>query len=133
MHTNDGRVVTNFIMQALRGDPITIYGDGTQTRSFCYVDDLIEGFLRLMDTEPGITGPINIGNDGEFTMIELAKLIVKMTKSDSEISFMPLPADDPKMRRPDISKAKSVLDWEPKINLENGLGKTIKYFQDKAV
>ena len=86
-----------------------------------------------MDTEPGITGPINIGNDGEFTMIELAKLIVKMTKSDSEISFMPLPADDPKMRRPDISKAKSVLDWEPKINLENGLGKTIKYFQDKAV
>lgn len=129
MHPNDGRVVTNFIVQALNGHPITIYGDGTQTRSFCYVDDLIEGFLRLMDTDNNVTGPINIGNPGEFTMLELAEMVVDLTGSKSKISFRPLPTDDPKKRRPDITQAKSILNWEPRINLRAGLEKTIQYFQ----
>ena len=129
MHPNDGRVVTNFITQALRGDPITIYGDGSQTRSFCYVDDLVNGFIRLMDSDDGVTGPINLGNPGEFTMLELAEMTLAITGSKSSISFMPLPEDDPKRRRPDISKAKNQLDWEPRIKLEDGLAKTIEHFK----
>ena len=128
MLMNDGRVVSNFIVQALNGDDITIYGDGKQTRSFCYVDDLIEGFIRLM-TQEDITGPINIGNPGEFTMLELANEVIKLTKSKSKIVYKPLPGDDPKMRKPDISLAKQFLGWEPKIQLNDGLKKTIKYFE----
>lgn len=128
MHPNDGRVVTNFIMQALRGEPITIYGDGQQTRSFCYVDDLVEGFLRLMDSSSH--GPMNIGNPGEFTMIELANLVIELTGSKSELIHMPLPEDDPKKRRPNIDQAKSVLGWEPTVSLRQGLEKTIGYFKD---
>jgi UDP-glucuronate decarboxylase len=128
MHPNDGRVVSNFIVQALRGDPITIYGDGQQTRSFCYADDLIEGFIRLMASGDDITGPINLGNPGEFTMRELADLVVSLTNSKSKIEFRPLPADDPRQRRPDISVAKRVLDWQPLIPLKEGLVKTIAYF-----
>ena len=127
MHPNDGRVVTNFIMQALRGEPITIYGDGQQTRSFCYVDDLVEGFLRLMDSSEH--GPINIGNPGEFTMIELAELVIELTGSKSELIHMPLPEDDPKKRRPNIDQAKSTLAWEPTVSLRQGLEKTISYFK----
>lgn len=127
MHPNDGRVVTNFIMQALRGEPITIYGDGQQTRSFCYVDDLVEGFLRLMDSSEH--GPINIGNPGEFTMIELAELVIELTGSKSELIHMPLPEDDPKKRRPNIDQAKSALGWEPAVSLRQGLEKTISYFK----
>ncbi|QHI69559.1 UDP-glucuronic acid decarboxylase family protein [Tichowtungia aerotolerans] len=129
MHPNDGRVVSNFIMQALRGDDITIYGDGTQTRSFCYVSDLIDGFLKLMDTPHEVTGPINIGNPGEFTMIELAEKVIQLTGSKSKLVFKPLPSDDPKQRRPDITQAKEKLGWEPKVNLEAGLKPTIKYFK----
>ena len=132
MHPNDGRVVTNFILQALRGDDITIYGDGTQTRSFCFVDDLIDGFLKLMGTDSDVTGPINLGNPGEFTMLELAQMILKLTKSKSKIIHMPLPSDDPQRRRPNISQAKTVLGWEPKVDLEDGLGKTISYFKDQG-
>jgi UDP-glucuronate decarboxylase len=128
MHPNDGRVVSNFIMQALRGDDITIYGDGSQTRSFCYADDLIDGFVRLMDTSDEVTGPINIGNPGEFTIKELAEKVIKMTNSNSKLIFLSLPSDDPKQRRPDITIAKEVLGWEPKIHLEEGLTKTIAYF-----
>jgi len=127
-HPNDGRVVSSFIVQALTGQPITIFGEGLQTRSFCYVDDLIEGFVRLMASSSDVTGPINLGNPGEFTMIELAQQVIKLTNSRSEIVHRPLPEDDPKQRRPDISKAKAVLDWEPKINLEEGLKRTIGYF-----
>jgi UDP-glucuronate decarboxylase len=134
MHPNDGRVVSNFIVQALQGKDITIYGEGLQTRSFCYVDDLVEGFLRFMDLpsgegrQPGFPGPINLGNPGEFTMIELAQLILKITGSKSKLVFQPLPSDDPMQRKPDISVAREKLGWEPKVQLEEGLGKTINYF-----
>ena len=128
MHPNDGRVVSNFIMQALQGEDITIYGDGSQTRSFCYADDLIEGFVRLMDTPDGVTGPINIGNPGEFTIKELAKKVIALTNSNSKLIRLPLPSDDPKQRQPDITLAKETLGWEPKIHLEEGLKKTIAYF-----
>ena len=128
MHPQDGRVVSNFIMQALQGDAITIYGDGKQTRSFCYCDDLIEGFIRLMASDSSVTGPINLGNPGEFTMIELAETILELTNSSSELVFKPLPEDDPKQRRPDITLAKQHLNWEPQIELRAGLDKTIEYF-----
>lgn len=128
MHPHDGRVVSNFIMQALRGEDITIYGEGTQTRSFCYVDDLIEVIVRMMNSRPGFIGPVNIGNPGEFTMIELAQLVIELTNSHSKLVHHALPADDPKQRRPDISLAKQELDWEPKIPLRDGLMKTIEYF-----
>ncbi|QJR30754.1 UDP-glucuronic acid decarboxylase family protein [Limnobacter profundi] len=130
MHPNDGRVVSNFIMQALKGQDITIFGDGSQTRSFCYVDDLIEGFIRLMNTEPGFTGPVNLGNPGEFTMLELAEKVIELTGSKSKLTFMPLPQDDPKQRQPNIELAKAKLGWEPRVNLENGLKKTIDYFKN---
>lgn len=129
MHPNDGRVVSNFIMQALQGESITIYGDGSQTRSFCYVDDLIEAFVRLMGTADEVTGPINTGNPGEFSMVELASLVIELTNSKSKLIYEPLPADDPKQRQPDITLAKSVLDWEPKVKLEEGLKHTIAYFE----
>lgn len=129
MHRNDGRVVSNFIVQALHNKDITIYGDGTQTRSFCYVDDLIEGFIRLMNTEDHVTGPINLGNPGEFSMLELAQKVIELTESKSKIKHLPLPQDDPKQRRPDISQAKSILGWQPSVNLDEGLGKTINYFK----
>ena len=129
MRPDDGRVVSNFIMQALKGEDITIYGDGMQTRSFQYVDDLVEGMVRMMATE-NFTGPVNLGNPGEFTMIELAEIILKMTNSKSKIVFKPLPSDDPKQRKPDISLAKEKLNgWEPTIRLEEGLVETIKYFK----
>lgn len=130
MHPADGRVVSNFIMQALLGRCITIYGDGSQTRSFCYVDDLIDAFVALMATGDEVTGPINTGNPGEFTMIDLARQIIELTNSKSKIEFLPLPADDPKQRRPDITKAKSLLGWEPKISLRDGLVRTIAYFEE---
>lgn len=129
MHPNDGRVVSNFIVQALKGEPITIYGDGQQTRSFCYVTDLIEGFVRFMNSPDHITGPINLGNPGEFTMLELAKRVIALSNSSSIITFRPLPQDDPKQRRPDISKAKEQLGWEPTIQLDEGLTHTIAYFE----
>jgi UDP-glucuronate decarboxylase len=129
MHPNDGRVVSNFIVQALRGEDITIYGDGKQTRSFCYVDDLVEGMLRMMDTEAGFTGPINIGNPGEFTMIELAEKVLSQVGSKSKLVFKPLPQDDPKQRKPDIALAKSKLDWSPTVQLDDGLARTIEYFR----
>lgn len=129
MHPNDGRVVSNFIVQALRGEDITIYGVGSQTRSFCYSDDLIEGFVRMMASDKAVTGPINMGNPGEFTMLELAQAILKQVGSQSKLVFKPLPQDDPKKRRPDITLAKQHLDWEPKINLDAGLEKTIAYFK----
>jgi UDP-glucuronate decarboxylase len=129
MHPNDGRVVSNFIVQALEGKDITIYGDGQQTRSFCYVDDLIRGMISMMETEQGFTGPINIGNPGEFTMLELAELVIKLTGSKSKLVFLPKPEDDPKQRRPDIGLAKDVLKWLPNVQLEEGLKKTIDYFR----
>jgi UDP-glucuronate decarboxylase len=128
MHPNDGRVVSNFVVQALRGEDITIYGDGSQTRAFCYVDDLVEAMLRMMATAPEITGPVNIGNPGEFSIRELAALIIELTGTKSKLVSKPLPQDDPKQRRPDISLAKKVLGWEPKIELRQGLIKTIEYF-----
>ena len=131
MHPNDGRVVSNFIVQALRSEPITIYGDGTQTRSFCYVDDLIAAFRKFMDTNEDIIGPINLGNPSEITVISLAKKILDMTNSSSEIIFKELPSNDPIRRQPDISKAKAQLDWEPQVSLEEGLNKTIDYFTKK--
>lgn len=130
MNANDGRVVSNFILQALQNEPITVYGDGQQTRSFCYVDDLIEGILRLMATPKEIQGPINLGNPNEFTMIELAKSVLQLTNSTSLLLFKELPQDDPKQRQPIISKAKKLLDWEPTIMLEEGLLKTITYFKE---
>ena len=130
MHPNDGRVVSNFIMQALRGDSITIYGDGSQTRSFCFMEDLLEAMVRYMDLDGDVPGPINIGNPGEFTMIELAEMVIRLTGSSSRIEHRPLPADDPKQRRPDITKAKSLLSWEPKVPLEEGLTRTIAYFRE---
>ncbi|MDD5578196.1 MAG: SDR family oxidoreductase [Methylobacter sp.] len=128
MHPNDGRVVSNFIVQALKGDDITIYGDGAQSRSFCYVDDLIEVIIRMMDSAQDFTGPVNIGNPGEFTMLELAEKILRLSGSHSKIVFKPLPQDDPKQRQPNINLAKEKLGWEPKVNLEDGLKETIAYF-----
>ena len=130
MAADDGRVVSNFIVQALRGEDLTIYGDGTQTRSFCYADDLVEGFIRLMNSPDSVVGPINLGNPGEFTMIELAEKVLRLTGSKSKLIHMPLPQDDPKQRRPDISKAKQHLDWEPTVALEQGLERTIAYFKE---
>jgi len=131
MHLNDGRVVSNFIVQALQGNPITVFGEGSQTRSFCYVDDLIDGFIRLFDSPDDFTGPVNLGNPEEFTILELAEKIITMTGSKSEIVFKPLPTDDPRQRQPDITLAKQVLGWEPKVILEKGLEKTIGYFDEK--
>ncbi len=129
MHPNDGRVVSNFVMQALRGEPITIYGDGSQTRSFCYVSDLVDGLLRLMNSDDDTTGPINLGNPNEMTVREMAETIVRQCKSKSTISFVPLPADDPKQRKPDISKARQQLGWQPTVSLADGLPPTIEYFR----
>ncbi len=129
MHHADGRVVSNFIVQALQGEPITIYGDGSQTRSFCYVDDLVSGFIKLMESPADVTGPINLGNPGEFTIKELAEKVIAMTGSSSELVFHDLPQDDPKQRRPNISKADALLNWQPAIPLETGLEKTIDYFR----
>ena len=129
MHPNDGRVVSNFIVQALQNKPITIYGNGEQTRSFCYVDNMIEGFIRLMDSADDVTGPVNLGNPGEFTIRELAEKTIAMTGSQSELNYLPLPEDDPQQRRPDIGEAKRLLGWEPDIPLEQGLVKTIDYFK----
>jgi UDP-glucuronate decarboxylase len=128
MHPNDGRVVSNFIVQALLGRDITIYGDGSQTRSFCYVDDMIEGFVRLMASADSVTGPINLGNPGEFTMLELASQVLDIIGSRSKIVHRPLPQDDPKQRRPDISKAHDILGWAPRVGLKDGLGRTIEFF-----
>ena len=130
MHADDGRVVSNFIVQALRGDPITIYGDGKQTRSFCYVDDLVEAMVRLMETPHSLTGPVNVGNPHEFTMVELADRVVELTGSSSELVFRDLPFDDPKQRQPDISLARAALGWEPTVELTEGLTRTIAYFRD---
>jgi UDP-glucuronate decarboxylase len=129
MHPNDGRVVSNFIVQALKGENITIYGDGKQTRSFCYVDDLIEGMLRMMDSGEDFPGPVNIGNPGEFTMLELAENVIRLTGSRSKLVFEPLPQDDPRQRQPDISLATEKLGWAPKVKLEDGLKETIAYFR----
>ena len=129
MHPNDGRVVSNFIMQALRGEPITLFGDGSQTRSFCYVDDLIEGFIRFMATTDDITGPINLGNPNEFTIRELAEKVIELTHSKSRLEWRALPNDDPMQRQPNIEMAKATLNWEPKIQLEEGLCRAIKYFE----
>jgi UDP-glucuronate decarboxylase len=128
MHPNDGRVVSNFIVQALKGEVITIYGDGSQTRSFCYVDDLIEAMVRLMASERGFTGPVNIGNPTEFTILQLARLVLQLTGSSSSLVFRELPIDDPKQRQPDIRLAQSQLAWEPRMSLEEGLRRTIDYF-----
>ncbi len=130
MHPDDGRVVSNFVVQALNGRPITIYGDGTQTRSFCYVDDLIEGMVRLMRTPSEVTGPINIGNPGEFTMLQLAEAVLELTGSRSGITHLPLPKDDPRQRQPDITLAKELLGWEPRVPLRTGLERTIAYFRE---
>jgi UDP-glucuronate decarboxylase len=131
MHPNDGRVVSNFIVQALQGNDITIYGDGSQTRSFCYVDDLLHGLMGLMNSPDDFTGPVNLGNPGEFTILELAERVIQMTGSKSRIVYHPLPADDPMQRQPDISLARKTLQWEPKIELEEGLKKTIAYFESQ--
>lgn len=130
MHPNDGRVVSNFIIQALQGQAITIYGDGSQTRSFCYVDDLVECMVRFMNSPEDFVGPMNMGNPGEFTIRQLAELVVEMTGSRSKIVYEPLPSDDPRQRRPDITLARTMLDWEPKIDLKDGLTKTIRYFDE---
>lgn len=130
MNVNDGRVVSNFIVQALKGEDITIYGDGTQTRSFCYVDDLVEGMIRMMNSRDGFTGPVNLGNPGEFTMLELAEKVIKLTGSKSKIAYEPLPQDDPTQRKPVIDLAKKELGWEPRIALDEGLSKTTGYFRN---
>ena len=130
MDANDGRVVSNFIVQALKGEDITIYGDGKQTRSFCYVDDLVEGMIRMMESRDGFTGPVNLGNPGEFTMLELAEKVIELTDSKSKIVFKPLPQDDPTQRKPVIELAKKELDWNPKVSLDVGLKKTIEYFEE---
>jgi UDP-glucuronate decarboxylase len=129
MHPRDGRVVSNFIVQALQGNDITIYGDGQQTRSFCYVDDLIDAIVLMMDTESGFPGPVNIGNPGEFTMLQLAEMVIRISGSKSKLVFEPLPSDDPKQRQPNIELAKTKLGWQPKVNLEDGLKNTIAYFK----
>ncbi|HTZ19872.1 MAG TPA: NAD-dependent epimerase/dehydratase family protein, partial [Opitutaceae bacterium] len=131
MLANDGRVVSNFIVQALKGEDLTVYGDGLQTRSFCYVDDLIEGFVRFM-AQTGTVGPMNLGNPGEFTMLQLAELTVKLVGGKSKIVFKPLPSDDPRQRRPDISLARKIIKWEPQVPLEEGLKRTIAYFKKPA-
>jgi UDP-glucuronate decarboxylase len=132
MHPNDGRVVSNFIMQALKGEDITIYGDGTQTRSFCHVDDLIEAMIRTMDTPDDFTGPINIGNPREFSMLALAEQVLRLTGSKSKLVFKPLPSDDPKQRQPDIGLARSILNWSPSVELKDGLAATIRYFRTRV-
>lgn len=132
MHPNDGRVVSNFIVQALKGDPITLFGDGNQTRSFCYVDDMIEGFVRLMESEASLTGPVNLGNPNEMTIRQLAQLVIELSGSKSKLTLNPLPSDDPKQRQPDIALAKQRLNWEPKVALREGLVRTIAYF-DKSL
>lgn len=132
MDPNDGRVVSNFIMQALRAQELTVYGDGSQTRSFCYVDDLLEGFIKLMNTDDSITGPVNIGNPGEFTMLELAEKVLALTGATSKLTFQPLPQDDPRQRKPDITLAKQKLSWQPTVPLEVGLRHTIEYFRKYA-
>jgi UDP-glucuronate decarboxylase len=132
MHPNDGRVVSNFIMQALRGEDITVFGDGSQTRSFCYVDDLVDGLMRLMNSPDEVTGPVNLGNPVEFTILSLAEKVIELTGSSSKVVFQPLPSDDPLQRQPDISLAKDVLGWEPAMALEEGLKKTIAYFEELA-
>jgi UDP-glucuronate decarboxylase len=133
MHPNDGRVVSNFIIQALRGEDITVFGDGLQTRSFCFVDDLIDGFLRMMCMTPdAFPGPVNLGNPGEFTMLQLAEKVIQLTGSSSKVVFKPLPQDDPTQRQPDITQAKALLQWDPKVDLEEGLIKTIEYFKGKS-
>ncbi|MEM6937909.1 MAG: NAD-dependent epimerase/dehydratase family protein, partial [Pseudomonadota bacterium] len=128
MHPSDGRVVSNFVVQALRGEPLTLFGDGSQTRSFCYVDDLIDGLLRLMRSAEDFVGPVNIGNPGEFTVRELAELVIELTGSSSPIEYRPLPQDDPTQRQPRIELAEQALDWRPKVELRQGLGRTIEYF-----
>lgn len=130
MYPNDGRVVSNFIMQALRGEDLTVFGDGSQTRSFCYVDDLIDGLIKLMNTPDDFTGPVNLGNPEEFSILELAEMVIRLTGSKSKIVFKPLPPDDPTQRQPDISLAKEILNWEPKVALKDGLEKTIAYFKE---
>lgn len=130
MHPDDGRVVSNFIVQALRGGDITLYGDGQQTRSFCYVDDLVDGLMRLMNTPKEITGPINLGNPGEFTIRQLAEMVLDLVGSPSKLAFLPLPQDDPRQRKPDISKAQAILDWTPTLALKDGLLRTIRYFDE---
>ncbi len=132
MHPSDGRVISNFIVQALHNKPITIYGKGSQTRSFCYVEDLVSGLIKLMESNDDVTGPINLGNPGEFTILEAAELIKKLTNSNSELIFVELPKDDPTRRQPDITKAKTVLNWEPKIDFEEGLKRTIDWFKAKV-
>jgi UDP-glucuronate decarboxylase len=129
MALDDGRVVSNFIVQALKGKDITVYGTGQQTRSFCYVEDLVDGMIRLMESDDSVTGPINMGNPGEFTMLELAEKVIKFTKTDSKIVYKDLPGDDPQQRRPDISQAKQLLNWEPKFDLDEGLKRAIRYFE----
>ncbi len=129
MHPNDGRVVSNFIVQALRGEDVTLFGDGSQTRSFCYVDDLVEGMLRMMDSENGFYGPVNLGNPGEFTMLELAEKVLRATGSKSRLVKKALPPDDPRQRKPGIALAGSKLGWEPKVSLDDGLEETIAYFK----
>jgi UDP-glucuronate decarboxylase len=129
MQADDGRVVSNFIVQALRGEPLTVFGDGSQTRSFCYIDDLVDGLIRLMNSPPEVIGPINLGNPGEFTMLELAKQVMALAESDSPVQHLPLPADDPVRRRPDISRAREVLGWEPAVPLNEGLARTVDYFR----
>ena len=129
MHPHDGRVVSNFIVQAIKGDDITIYGSGQQTRSFCYVDDMIEGFVRMMETECGFTGPVNLGNPDEFTMLELAEKVLMLVGSKSKLVFKPLPVDDPQQRQPDIALAKAKLDWLPTVSLDDGLQETVRYFR----
>ena len=131
MSDNDGRVVSNFIVQALRNEDITIYGDGMQTRSFCYVDDLIDGMMKMMNSRDGFTGPVNLGNPGEFTMLQLAETIIRLTGSISKIVYKPLPQDDPMQRKPIIDLAKQELGWEPRVQLEEGLLKTIEYFRNR--
>jgi UDP-glucuronate decarboxylase len=131
MHVQDGRVVSNFVVQALRGEPITIYGDGSQTRAFCYVDDLIEGVMRLMATPVDVTGPVNLGNPVEFSIRELAQTVIRLAGSKSKLTYAPLPSDDPRQRKPDIAQARAVLDWEPTVALDEGLTKTIGYFEER--
>ena len=133
MHPNDGRVVSNFIVQAIKGENITIYGNGQQTRSFCYVDDLVEAMLRMMDSPKEFIGPVNLGNPGEFTMLELAEMVLKHTGSKSRLIHQPLPADDPKQRKPDITLARTKLGWEPRVSLEDGLKETVAYFKKLPV
>jgi UDP-glucuronate decarboxylase len=129
MQIDDGRVVSNLIVQALRGEPLTVYGDGSQTRSFCYIDDMVDGLIKLMDSPPEVTGPVNIGNPGEFTVLELAKQVMALTESDSPVEHLPLPSDDPVRRRPAISRAQELLGWEPTVPLSDGLPRTVEYFR----